>query len=95
MISAWVKLPKNDLVTIFLNPKNQSFKNLNNLYISFLNLFISLIKLKTLLNNLFNSYLNLPIYFFIPIMPEHLPNIKNVKFSIKLILIPNIMKYHC
>ena len=35
---------------------------LNNLFISFPNLFISLIESKPLLNNLFISYLNLILY---------------------------------
>ena len=60
-------------MTNFFNPENISFENvsivtsksifdiplLNNQFISFLNLLISLIELQTLLNNLFISYLNL------------------------------------
>ena len=59
---SWI-IPKTDLVTNFLKPENRSFENvsivtfnkifdiplLNNLFISFLNLFICLIELKTFL----------------------------------------------
>ena len=61
MIPCELELPKTDLVTTFLNPENQSFENvsivafkkmfdiplLNNLSVSFLNLFVALIELKT------------------------------------------------
>ena len=64
------EVPKNDLVTNFLNPENRSFENVSivtfkdislrdNLFIPFLNLLISLTELKALLNNLFISYLDL------------------------------------
>ena len=70
------ELLKAGLVTNFLSPENRTFENasivtfkkifdiplLNNLFISFLNLFISLNELKALLNNLFISYLTLFIY---------------------------------
>ena len=62
MMSAWVEAPQTNLVTNFLNLENRecqfflmvTFKQifdiplLNNISISFLNLFISLIKLKNI-----------------------------------------------
>ena len=70
------ELLKAGLVTNFSSPENRTFENgsivtfkktfdiplLNNLFISFLNQFISLSELKALLNNLFISYLTLFIY---------------------------------
>ena len=61
MISCELELPKTDLGTTFLNRENQSFENvsivafkkmfdfplLNNLFVSFLNLLVALIELKT------------------------------------------------
>ena len=74
MISALVRAPQNWPGDKFFKTRKSKFWErlnsklyaniwhyhlLNNLFISFLNQFISLIELKTLLNNLFISYLNL------------------------------------
>ena len=73
MISAWVGAPQNWPGYKILNPENQSSENvsienfkwivdiplLNNLLNSFFNLLISLTQLKTLLNNLFISFIKL------------------------------------
>ena len=71
--------PKTELVTNFLNPENRSFQNvstvtfkeifdihlLNNLFISFLHLFISLIELKTFLCLITYLFLILTTYLFL------------------------------
>ena len=79
MISVWVGAPQN-----WPGYKFFTIPLINNLLKSFLNLLIPLTELKTLLNNLFLSYLK-PIYFFYltkeHTLKEHMRNYKILKIT--------------